>query len=88
MFCLAGRAGENHVRYPQQSAESAAMKLLRDIVLVPDRPEGPNLVKHDHENALRMLFPIEQPIDEPARIAKPTEAVPAVLNEHLPAGSW
>ena len=44
------------VRHAQQSAEIAPMKMLQNVVLVPDRPESPNLVKHDREERLANAF--------------------------------
>ena len=35
-----------------------------------------------------MPFPIEQRLDEPARITKPIEPIGAVLDEHLSVRSW
>jgi hypothetical protein len=56
---LARGAGEGRIRYSQEPTEIAAMQLLQHVVLVPNRPEGPNLMKHNGKDALSFLFPFE-----------------------------
>src|SRR5215831_9815355 len=82
MFCLANGTGENHVGHSQQPTEVTAVEMLQDTILIPDRPERPNLVKHDNERTVAMPFPLQHAINEPARIAKPIEPIRTVLNQH------
>ena len=58
------------------------MQLLHEVVLVQQRPERPDLVKHDDQQTTRFLFPIYQFAEQPARITNSIKTVSAVLQKH------
>ena len=63
MFGLAGCAGEDNVCAIEQSFDRVTMEKLDDEILVHDRPESPDLVKHDNQTTARFGFPVDQRAD-------------------------
>ena len=63
MFRLTGGACEDNVRQLQQPAQITTMEKLQNAILIPNRPERPNLVKHDNERTARPPFPLQHAIN-------------------------
>src|ERR1700737_2720133 len=88
MLRLSGSGCKSGIAHPEQLLESASMKLLDDEIFVCERPECPDLVKHDNQAAGTALFPIDESAKQIVRVAQTVEAVGAVLNEYFPAAGW
>src|ERR1700730_5700347 len=85
MFRLTQCARKDNVCAIQQLFNRATMEKLHDEVLVQDRPETPDLMKHDNQKTAGFVFPVDQRADEIARITGTIEAISAVLQEYFTA---